>query len=42
VLTYFEPVRIYVAVAGTLVIAMALWWEWRQRRATDLAVKAVA
>ena len=41
-LTYFEPVRIYVAVAGTLVIAMALWWEWRQRQATDLATKARA
>ena len=31
-MTYFEPVRIYVAVAGTLVVAAALWWEWRQKR----------
>lgn len=35
-LTYFEPVRIYVAVAGTLVVAAALWREWRQRQASGL------
>jgi hypothetical protein len=35
-MTYFEPVRIYIAIAGTLVVAAALWWEWRQRQATAL------
>ena len=31
-LTYFEPVRIYVAAAGTLVVAVAVWIEWTRRR----------
>jgi hypothetical protein len=35
-MTYFEPVRIYIAIAGTLVVAAALWWEWRQRQAMAL------
>jgi hypothetical protein len=32
-LTYFEPIRIYVALAGTLMLAGVLAWEWQQRRA---------
>jgi hypothetical protein len=32
-LTYFEPVRIYVALAGTLMLAGVLVREWQQRRA---------
>ena len=31
-LTYFEPVRIYVALGGTLIVAWALWREWQLRR----------
>ncbi len=31
-LTYFEPVRVYVAAAGTLVVAVAVWIEWTRRR----------
>ncbi len=31
-LTYFEPVRIYVAAAGTLIVAVAVWIEWTRRR----------
>ncbi len=31
-LTYFEPVRIYVAAAGALVVAVAVWIEWTRRR----------
>ncbi len=30
-LTYFEPVRIYVAAAGALVVAVAVWIEWTRR-----------
>ena len=30
-MTYFEPVRIYVAVLGVLVTATAVWWTWRAR-----------
>ena len=33
-LTYFEPVRIYVAAAGALVVAVAVWIEWTRRRET--------
>ena len=29
-LTYFEPVRVYVAAAGVLLVGWALTWEWRQ------------
>ena len=29
-LTYFEPVRIYVAAFGVLVAAWAVMFEWRQ------------
>ena len=31
-LTYFEPIRIYVAAAGAAVVAAAVILEWRQRR----------
>ncbi len=31
-LTYFEPVRVYVAAAGTLVVAVAVWIEWTRRK----------
>jgi hypothetical protein len=30
-LTYFEPIRVYVAAAGTLVVAVAVWIEWTRR-----------
>lgn len=26
-LTYFEPIRIYVALAGALLMSLALWWR---------------
>jgi len=29
-LTYFEPVRIYVAAAGTAILAAAVVLEWRR------------
>jgi hypothetical protein len=29
-LTYFEPVRIYVAAAGTVILAVAVVLEWRR------------
>ena len=31
-LTYFEPVRVYVAAAGTLVVSVAVWIEWTRRK----------
>ncbi len=31
-LTYYEPVRIYVAAAGVAVAAWAVWWAWRSAR----------
>lgn len=31
-LTYFEPIRIYVAAAGVVLIALAVRREWRGRR----------
>ena len=30
-LTYFEPVRVYVAAAGVLVMCIAVMYEWRER-----------
>ena len=39
-MTYFEPVRIYVALAGTIVIAVVLWREWQVRR-TSLSDQAL-
>ncbi len=33
-LTYFEPVRVYIAAAGVLVVAVAVWIEWTRRRET--------
>lgn len=32
-LTYFEPVRIYVALAGTAMVAIAVVFEWRRNLA---------
>lgn len=29
-LTYFEPVRLYVAAAGTAILAVAVILEWRR------------
>lgn len=29
-LTYFEPVRLYVAAAGTAILAVAVIFEWRR------------
>ena len=34
-LIYFEPVRIYVALAGTMIVAIALLWEWKIQRALE-------
>lgn len=31
-LAYFEPVRLYVAVAGVAMLAAAIGMEWRRRR----------
>ncbi len=33
-LTYFEPIRIYVAAAGVRVVAAAAWVEWTRREKT--------
>ena len=30
-LTYFEPVRIYVAAAGLILVAVAVAWEYRRQ-----------
>lgn len=30
-MTYFEPVRLYVAALGTAIVAFAIWWAWRGR-----------
>ena len=37
-LTYFEPVRIYVALGGTLLVAWALWREWQLRRLAEAEI----
>jgi hypothetical protein len=39
-LTYFEPVRLYVAVAGTVILAVAVVLEWR--RGLSLATVQIA
>ncbi|MBC8269713.1 MAG: hypothetical protein H8E36_13275, partial [Rhodospirillaceae bacterium] len=31
-MTYYEPVRLYVALLGVVVTAAALWWTLRQQR----------
>ncbi len=41
-LTYFEPVRVYVAGAGVLVVAVALAREWRIARRQSGPVAATA
>ncbi len=30
-MTYYEPVRIYVAALGVAVTAWAVWWTWRTK-----------
>lgn len=37
-LTYFEPVRLYLAAAGVLALAAATWREWTLSRETDSRV----
>ena len=41
-LTYFEPVRVYVAAAGVLITAIVVVQEWNRRRGsgTDTAQPA--
>ena len=39
-LTYYEPVRIYVAAAGVLVMAAAVWIELARRRETDPVIRS--
>lgn len=39
-LTYFEPVRVYVAASGVLVAAFAVSREWRQQKAVLPATTA--
>ena len=39
-LTYFEPVRIYVAAAGTVLILAAILAEWRRRSQSTPPVSA--
>jgi hypothetical protein len=41
-LTYFEPVRIYVAAAGTAILAVAVVLEWRRGPALQGAAGRVA
>ena len=36
-LTYFEPVRIYLAAAGVILLAAAVWREWALSRAAHSA-----
>lgn len=36
-LTYFEPVRIYVGAAGSLILAVAVAHEWRRGQAAPAA-----
>lgn len=31
-LTYFEPIRLYVAAAGVAILALAIFIQWRRRR----------
>lgn len=37
-LTYFEPVRLYLTAAGVLILAAAAWREWTMSRETDSRV----
>lgn len=38
-LSYYEPVRVYVAAAGVLVMAAAVWIELARRRETDPVIR---
>ena len=37
-LTYFEPVRLYLAAAGVLIVTAATWRQWTQRREAQPSV----
>ncbi len=37
-MTYYEPVRIYVAILGVIVAAGAVWWTWRKRTAVEFPI----
>ena len=37
-LIYFEPVRIYVALAGTIIVAITLLWEWKIQRTPETKI----
>lgn len=37
-LAYFEPIRIYVAVAGTAILAVAVVLQWRRSRSPMRAI----
>ena len=41
-LTYFEPVRVYVAAVGVLVMLCAVIWEWTMQRKEIDAVRQSA
>ncbi len=41
-LTYFEPVRVYVAAAGVFVAAIAVAQEWRQGRSSGADTSPLA
>ncbi len=41
-LTYFEPVRVYVAAAGVLVAAIAVAQEWRRGRSSGADTSPLA
>lgn len=41
-LTYFEPVRVYVAAAGVLVVAIAVVQEWRRGRSSGADTSPLA
>jgi hypothetical protein len=41
-LTYFEPIRVYVAAAGVLVLAAAVWIEWTRRGETPSGAQQIS
>jgi len=41
-LTYFEPIRIYVAAAGTAILAVAVVLEWRRGLSITVAPSQMA
>lgn len=38
-LSYYEPVRVYIAAAGVLVAAVAVWVELARRNETDPVIR---